>query len=131
MIEKAKTVFTVAVLIALPLATFARVLGHGFVDWDDRTQIYANPDFNPPTPAKVARYWRGPHMNLYLPVTYTLWGGLSAVARLDRPAIRQPGRRRHAPALRRRRRGGARPRHPQGAGDDHRLHAALLLRRPL
>jgi hypothetical protein len=76
----------VLVLIALPLATFARVLGHGFVDWDDRTQLYENPDFNPPSPAKIARYWRGPHMNLYLPVTYTLWGGVSAVAR-DGPAL--------------------------------------------
>ena len=31
---------------------------------------------------------------------------------------------------RRRRRGGARPRHAKGLGDHHRLHAALLLRRP-
>ena len=34
-------------------------------------------------------------------------------------------------SARRRRRGGPRPRHRKGAGDDHRLHPALLLRRPL
>ena len=76
-----RSLLIVLVLIALPLATFGRVLGHGFIDWDDRTQIYENPDFNPPSPAKIAKYWRGPHMNLYLPVTYTLWGVLSAVGR--------------------------------------------------
>ena len=45
-------------------------------------------------------------------------------------AIRPVGRRRHRAAPWRRRRGGARPRLEEGAGDDHRLHAALLLRRP-
>ena len=43
----------------------------------------------------------------------------------------QPGRRRHGPAPRRRRRGGPGPRHAKSAGHDHRLHPALLLRRPL
>ena len=50
---------------------------------------------------------------------------------LDLGAIRHAGRRRHRPAPRRRRRGGARPRHAKGPGDHHRLHAALLLRRPV
>ena len=45
-------------------------------------------------------------------------------------AVRPVGRRRHRPAPRRRRGGGARPRLEEGAGDHHRLHAALLLRRP-
>ena len=42
----------------------------------------------------------------------------------------QSGRRRHGPAPGRRRCGGARARLEEGAGDHHRLHAALLLRRP-
>ena len=45
-------------------------------------------------------------------------------------AIRPVGRRRHGAAPWRRRGGGSRPRHAQSAGDDHRLHPALLLRRP-
>ena len=45
---------------------------------------------------------------------------------LDLGAVRQPGRRRHGPAPGRRRRGRARPRDEEGAGDHHRLHAALL-----
>ena len=49
---------------------------------------------------------------------------------LDLGAIRPAGRRRHGAAPGRRRRGGARPRIEEGAGDDHRLHAALLLCRP-
>ena len=50
---------------------------------------------------------------------------------LDLGAIRPVGRRQHRPAPGRRRRGGARPRFEKGAGDHHRLHPALLLRRPL
>ena len=46
---------------------------------------------------------------------------------LDLAAVRSVGRRRHRAAPRRRRGGGARPRLQQGAGDHHRLHAALLL----
>ena len=42
----------------------------------------------------------------------------------------QPGRRRHGPAPGRRRRGRARARDEEGAGDHHRLHAALRLCRP-
>lgn len=80
-----RTLIILLLLILLPLATFGRVLGHGFVNWDDQGQLYENPDFNPPTVAKIARYWRGPHMNLYLPVTYTLWSGLSSFARLEKP----------------------------------------------
>src|SRR5205814_7984182 len=70
----------VSLLVLLCLAVFGRALGNGFVNWDDQGQLYENPDFNPPTFAKLARYWRGPHMNLYLPVTYTAWAGIARVA---------------------------------------------------
>ncbi len=49
---------------------------------------------------------------------------------LDLRAVRPEGRRRHAAAAGRRRRPGPRPRHHEGAGDHHRLHPALLPRRP-
>ncbi len=53
------------------------------------------------------------------------------VEALDLGAVRPHGRGRHGPASRRRRGGGAGARDAEGAGDDDRLHAALLLRRPL
>lgn len=73
------------VLVLLPMLTFGRVLSHGFVNWDDQSQLYQNPDFNPPAFAKIAQYWTRSHMDLYLPVTYTLWGGIASFARLDAP----------------------------------------------
>jgi tetratricopeptide (TPR) repeat protein len=60
--------------------TFIPVLRHGFVNWDDQAQLYQNPDFNPPALTKVLRYWREPHMQLYLPLTYSVWGAIAAVA---------------------------------------------------
>src|SRR5438093_9704788 len=70
----------ISLLVALCLIVFGRALGNGFVNWDDQGQLYENPDFNPPSLAKLARYWRGPHMNLYLPVTYSAWGAIARVA---------------------------------------------------
>ena len=52
------------------------------------------------------------------------------LATLDLRTIRQPGRCRHLAEIGRRRGCGAHPRDAEGAGDDHRLHPALLLRRP-
>jgi Flp pilus assembly protein TadD len=75
----------VAGLIALTLATFAPIVSHGFVNWDDQSQLYQNSDFNPPTAAKIAKYWRQPHMNLYLPVTYSAWGLIASIAQRDAP----------------------------------------------
>jgi hypothetical protein len=74
---------TTILLILLSTAvgvTFIPVLRHGFVNWDDQAQLYQNPDFNPPTVAKVMRYWREPHMQLYLPLTYSVWGVVAAAA---------------------------------------------------
>ena len=49
---------------------------------------------------------------------------------LDLRAVRPHGHGRHRAAAGRRRRGGARARHEPRLGADHRLHPALLLRRP-
>jgi tetratricopeptide (TPR) repeat protein len=75
----------IAVLVLLPIVTFGQVLSHGFVNYDDQRQLYENPDFNPPTLASVVQYWRRAHMDLYMPVTYTVWGALASVARRDTP----------------------------------------------
>ena len=69
--------------IALALITFlayGRVATHGFTWWDDQQTLHRNPDFNPPALPGLARYWTEPEAGLYIPVTYTLWGLLAAVA---------------------------------------------------
>lgn len=80
-----RTLLLSLLIIAAVFATFGRVIGQGFVNWDDQGQIFQNPAYNPPTVASVLQFWSRPHMNLYMPVTYTLWGAVSAVAQREAP----------------------------------------------
>lgn len=71
----------VVLLFVVPVVVFGpAALRNRFVNWDDEGQLYQNPDFNPPSFASVIKYWWSPHMNLYMPVTYSLWGGVAAMA---------------------------------------------------
>lgn len=72
-------------LMALVLLTFVSVCRHDFVNWDDPETIQENPRITHPSPGNVWYYWRHPHMGLYVPVTYTVWSALAAVARVDGP----------------------------------------------
>ena len=72
------------VVILLPLLVLSRLTTAGWTWWDDPDTIHHNPRLNPPTLSNVAHYWTaaGPNapMGLYIPVTYTAWTGLAAVA---------------------------------------------------
>lgn len=72
-------------LIIATFAVFAPVCGSEFVAWDDNLNVSKNPSFNPPTIETVAEYWKGPYLDLYIPVTYTIWGLLAAVAQVSVP----------------------------------------------
>jgi Flp pilus assembly protein TadD len=77
----ASSAAAIALLIAIPILVFGpSALRNHFVNWDDEGQLYQNPDFNPPTVRSVIKYWYAPHMNLYMPITYSLWGGVAALA---------------------------------------------------
>jgi Tfp pilus assembly protein PilF len=69
-----------ACLMLATTAVYFEVVRHPFIDWDDHGQIYENPDFNPPTLAALAKYWYRPHMNLFMPVSYTAWGAIAQFA---------------------------------------------------
>lgn len=75
------------VLVALTAAVYSPVLGHHFIEaWDDTSAILTNPDYNPPTFAKLAHYWViPPRHTFYVPVTYTLWGLLAMAGRSSAP----------------------------------------------
>lgn len=67
----------------MALLTFAAlwpVVTHQFIEWDDPHNVWANPDLDPPTWQSLARYWSRPYQGLYVPLTYTLWAGLSLIA---------------------------------------------------
>src|SRR5688500_11496270 len=58
----------------LTLAVFFQVLGFSFTNFDDVTNITSNPHFNPVTSKGIAYFWTHGYYELYMPVTYTVWG---------------------------------------------------------
>lgn len=68
------------VVATATLAVYVRVLDDPLLEWDDHLTLATNPAFNPPSWAGVARYWAEPHLALYVPLTYTVWGALSFAA---------------------------------------------------
>lgn len=74
-----------ALLVLAPLVTFAPVCWSDFTTWDDNLNVSRNPFLNPPSLEGVGHFWVSPHMALYIPVTYTVWGIVAAAAHLDTP----------------------------------------------
>ena len=70
-------------VFGLSLATFVRVLGNDFVNWDDLIVIRTNPRYNPPTVEALKYYWTGltPHDEFYVPINYTVWWVLAHTPR--------------------------------------------------
>src|SRR5688500_17408460 len=71
-----------ALVVLATMACFSPAMTAEFSNWDDPDTIARNPRLNPPTVAKVLSFWdpRKPYMDLYVPVTYTAWSALAAVA---------------------------------------------------
>jgi tetratricopeptide (TPR) repeat protein len=82
------------IMVILLLVTFA-VLGRcvwgEFSLLDDVFTIANNPRLNPPGWETLAHYWdpRNPEYSLYVPVTYTVWAGVAAIARVQSTAPAQ------------------------------------------
>lgn len=70
---------TVAV-IGATLLLFGRVIGFGFVLWDDPAHVLDNPNLRPPRLAGLIALWRAPYEGLYVPLTYTIWSALAALS---------------------------------------------------
>jgi tetratricopeptide (TPR) repeat protein len=50
--------------------------------WDDDTNIHRNPLYSPLSLDNIALFWKGPFQQLYIPVTYSVWGALVALSRV-------------------------------------------------
>jgi tetratricopeptide (TPR) repeat protein len=75
-------------LLVIVLMTFGRTLLNDFVDWDDGTLIYNNPNITGATLHGLARQWnwRDPNnFGLYDPLVYTTWWVLAHAGRLQTP----------------------------------------------
>src|SRR5262245_31463389 len=72
---------------------FSPVRHHGPFAIDDAQNLHLNPYFNPVTPKSLVELWQHPYQGLYIPVTYTLWGLQTLLARADgHPAPDDPAR---------------------------------------
>jgi cytochrome c-type biogenesis protein CcmH/NrfG len=69
-------------VIALPIAAMWQVCVHNFVSWDDLKTVQYNPSLNPVTVHSLHTWWTTSRMDLYVPVTYTVWGMIALVARV-------------------------------------------------
>ncbi len=72
-------------IVVVALVAFAPLMRCQFTDWDDPDTIWANPHFRPATLASVGHYWRHAEGELYIPLTYTMWGGLSHLGQATEP----------------------------------------------
>ena len=72
------------VVLAVALA-FGSLCSAEFTWWDDAATVHHNDRLNPPTLGGTAYYWTHAADGLWVPITYTAWAGLAALARLDTP----------------------------------------------
>jgi len=72
-------------LVVITLLVLGRIATHEFVWWDDPQTIFHNPRLNPPSAEKIMWYWGHAEFSIYIPFTYTVWGMIASMARLDAP----------------------------------------------
>jgi hypothetical protein len=80
-----RTLLLPLLLALLTLATFARLLGADFTNFDDGFTVARNPNLNPPTWPALARNWTRTDMDIYMPLTRTAWSAIAAGAQLQQP----------------------------------------------
>jgi hypothetical protein len=71
------------IIISITLLVMGRLCFCQFTDWDDNFTVSQNPLLNPATLASLRFYWSHFEYRLYAPLTYTVWAGISSVARVS------------------------------------------------
>lgn len=75
-----RMLFGAAITGAVATALFASVLSFEFVTYDDPAHITRNPLLDPLS-SHLSSIWTAPYEGLFIPVAYTVWGGLMALSR--------------------------------------------------
>jgi len=78
-------------LVLFTGVVFRGILSAGFVRWDDGLHVYANPYLHSVSLQNTARFWTAPYQNLYVPVSYSLYALLAAMAHLPAPVLTPDG----------------------------------------
>jgi tetratricopeptide (TPR) repeat protein len=76
----------IVLVIALPIAALWPLCAHSFTAWDDNSTVADNPSLNPVTVHSLHTWWTTTRKDLYVPVTYTVWGTIALFAHLPRTA---------------------------------------------
>jgi len=84
--EPRSSAWPLAIVLVTTALVYSAVCTHEFVAWDDTHNLVKNERMNPPTLPNVGWYWAHPFGHLYIPVTYTVWSALAAVAQTQSPA---------------------------------------------
>ena len=69
------TLKSLIVIVAGCLLVYSQVPQLGWLTWDDRLHVPANPGLNPPTWQSLGQFWSEPYFSHYVPVSYTFWAG--------------------------------------------------------
>jgi hypothetical protein len=72
-------------LAVITLISFIPLMSADYTGWDDGSDVARNPYLSPPTWEGVGHYWVHSERDLYIPVTYTVWSALAAVAQPETP----------------------------------------------
>ncbi len=88
--SRRRVVLSVAIIALACVAVFGRSVGFDFVAYDDQIHVYNNPYLTPPTWANVAYIWRVPYEHLYIPLSYSVFALLCAIARRPATAMSDP-----------------------------------------
>ena len=75
--NRAAAIGVIFLIAGIILAGFFPLLtNHSFV-WDDELNILQNAGAASPDCKGIARFWTGPYLNMYIPVVYSAWSGVS------------------------------------------------------
>lgn len=74
-------------LLLLTTAVLGRLCFAEFTNWDDDKTVFANPHLTGPDGEGIAWFWKQRYQDLYVPVTFTVWGLLTDVARTETPDL--------------------------------------------
>jgi Flp pilus assembly protein TadD len=72
----------IAAVVTLALCAFGRVVGHGWLQFDDPLHVTDNPHFLPLTWSSLCNFWLRPYEFLYIPVSYMIFAAECVGSRL-------------------------------------------------
>jgi Flp pilus assembly protein TadD len=74
---------TILILLAIvTVLAYWPICTAEFTSWDDFEAIAKNPTMLPPTLHSLKVWWTQPTADLWIPITYTTWGAIAAIAQV-------------------------------------------------